>query len=352
MKRSMQILGIFIVLSAIVAGGTAIASNHHASLTKVSLQLKWVAQSQFMGYFVALKKGYYKKAGLDVTLLNGGPNITPETVVEDGGAQFGLDWLPSLLHERDAHRNIVNIAQIFQTSSMRMISFKKLHIKGVKDFKGHTIGVWPGGNQYMFFALMHKLGFKGCDPNAISCPKKYGFNVVSEGFTMQPFLNGQLDVSQALTYNELGVVTEKPPSGAGIPMKDLNILNYNKLGVSMLEDGIFAEPSWVTSHKATTIAFLKASIEGWAWAVKHAKQAGQISYQYIPKGTATEGHMIYQAEHVAPLVTAALGGHPIGWMNPASYKRTWTEAKQDGVITKAPSGAYNQSYWKAATKGM
>ena len=209
--------------------------------------------------------------------------------------------------------------------------------------------MWPAGNQYQFFALMHKLGYS-CSVNTFSCSSATGIQVVQEGFTMDPFLNHQLAVSQAMTYNELGVVTEPSPAGHGVPLKKLNVFDYNKLGVSMLEDGIFAQPSWLKSHKAAAIAFLKASIQGWNSVVKNPTEAGKISYTYIPAGTATEGHMIYQAKQVAKLITANLSGHKIGWMNPTSYKRTWQEAKLDGVITHKPSGAVDQSYWRSATK--
>lgn len=349
MSRIMRALSVVAIASIALVGGTALANPAHKSLINIKLQLKWVAQSQFAGYYVAYNKGYYKKAGLNVTILNGGPQVTPETVVESGAAQFGIDWFPSLLHERDSGRPIVSVAQIYQATGMRMITFKSSGINSIKKFKGHTVGVWPSGNQYQFFALMHKLGYK-CSINTFSCASSTGIKVVQEGFTMDPFLNHTLQVSQAMTYNELGVVTEQPPSGHGVPLKDLNVFDYNKLGVSMLEDGIFAQPSWLKSHRAAAIAFIKASIQGWNSVVKNPTEAGKITYKYIPPGTATEGHMIYQAKQVAKLITANLKGHKIGWMNPSSYARTWKEAKLDGVITKKPSGAYDQSYWKAATK--
>ena len=124
MSRLLRALSVVAIMSIALVGGTALANPAHKSLTSVKLQLKWVAQSQFAGYFVAKSKGYYKKAGLNVTILNGGPQVTPETVVESGAAQFGIDWLPSLLHERDSGRKIVNVAQIYQATGMRMITFK------------------------------------------------------------------------------------------------------------------------------------------------------------------------------------------------------------------------------------
>src|SRR5712691_13410581 len=104
-----------LALAAVVwaAAGTAGASparHHSAKLTKVTLQLKWVTQAQFAGYYAAAAKGYYRQAGLDVKIKVGGPDITPEQVVAGGQAEFGLDWLPSLLSARDKGTKLVNIA--------------------------------------------------------------------------------------------------------------------------------------------------------------------------------------------------------------------------------------------------
>lgn len=309
------------------------------SLTAVTLQLKWVPQAQFDGYFVALDKGYYRKAGLNVTIKPGGPDIAPEQVVASGGAQFGIDWLSALLASRDEGVPIQNIAQIYQASGMRLIAFKSTGITGLQSFKHKRVGVWFAGNQYQFLALMAKYH--------MSPPSQY-MTVVKQPFTMDSFLNHQMDVAHAMTYNELGVVYEH-----GVKPSQLRIWDYNKLGVSILEDGIFANPSWARAHRSTVVAFLKASIQGWKYAVAHPTEAGKISYNHAPSGTSTQSHQIYMAKEVAKLITYGAGKtHAIGYMNPASFKRTWQTLLQQKVIKKMPSNAYDQSYWKSATAGM
>ena len=104
-----------------------------ASIDKVTLQLKWVPQAQFAGYYAAASKGYYKQFGLDVTLKPGGPDITPEQVVASGQAQFGLDWLPSLLATRDKGGDLVNIAQVFTRSGMTELTWKSSGINTIKE---------------------------------------------------------------------------------------------------------------------------------------------------------------------------------------------------------------------------
>ncbi|MBV9278518.1 MAG: ABC transporter substrate-binding protein [Chloroflexi bacterium] len=319
-------------------GTAAQAARPGAGTDSVTLVLKWVPQAQFAGYFIALDNGYYRQEHLNVTIKPGGPDVTPETVVTGGGAQFGLDWLSGLLVARDKGLPLVNIAQVFQASGMRMITFKSSGINSIAQFRGHKVGVWPAGNEYQFYALMNKVG--------MSPPQNY-MHVVTQLFVMDPFLNHQLDVAQAMTYNELGVVLEH-----GVKRSQLNIFDYNKLGVSILEDGIMARADYVQSHRDIVVRFLRASIKGWQYAVSHPTQAGQISFSHAPSGTTTLHHQIYMAQQVAKLIKYGPGlSHPIGYMDPALYQRTWRTLLQQKVIHHMPASAYTQVYWKAATGG-
>lgn len=350
MSRALRALIIAAALAIPIAGNTAFASHAHA-LTKVTLQLKWVTQAQFGGYYVAQAKGFYKKAGLDVSILPDPNQTAPETIVEANGADFGVDWMAQLLAARASGEDVVRVAQMYQATGMRMIAFKSEHIKSIKNLRGKTVEVWGGGNQYQFFALMHKYGFK-CSVTASTCQ---GLTVKSEPFTMSDFVNHDTDLAQAMTYNELGIVDKNPPAGTyGIPRSKLTILDYNKLGVSMLEDGLFARSSWLKTHKSIAVKFIKASVEGWQYAAAHPKYAGAVCFHNQSGGADAEtlGHEIYMAQQVASLVKYQLKGHPIGWLNPNAYTRTWKEAKEDGIISKAPSNATNMSYWAQATRGM
>jgi len=313
-------------------------ATHPRAMTPVRLILKWVTQAQFAGYYVALKNGYYAKEGLDVHIQPAGPNLAPESVVENGGADFGIDWMPSLLAQRDHGQNIVNVAQIFQTTGMRLIAFKSEHLMGPQDFKGKKVGVWFYGNEYQFFAWMHKLGI---------APTK-SFTVYHQQFEMNTFLRHQIDVASAMTYNELGVVLE-----SGIKLSDLTIWDYAKEGVSMLEDGLFARGDYLTKNHDVAVKFLRASIRGWQDVVKDPTTAGKIVYSYDTLKAATQAHEIYMATEVAKLInfgSAIQKG--IGYMDPAAFQRTATNCLQQKVIAKAPTLAYDQSYWKAAISSL
>ena len=111
-------------LAALAAAGIATAGSTGTQLTKVTLQSKWVVQAQFAGYYAAQAKGYYKQAGLDVTIKAGGPDIIPEQVVLGRQAEFGINWLPSLLAQRDTGNDLVNIGQVYSRSGTTEVTFK------------------------------------------------------------------------------------------------------------------------------------------------------------------------------------------------------------------------------------
>lgn len=327
-----------ILVSTAGIGHAARPAAHTRALTKVTLVLKWVPQAQFAGYYVALEKGYYRQQGLDVTIQPGGPNIVPEQVVENGAADFGLDWLPSLLIQRDHGQNIVNIAQLFQTTGMRLLAFKSSGIKSPMDFKGKKIGVWYGGNQYQFLAWMAKVGIN---------PDK-DMTVIHQGFTMDLFLSHKLDAASAMTYNELGVVLE-----SGVKLSQLNVFDYGAAGVSMLEDGLYARADYLKTHRDIAVRFLKASIMGWQDVVKDSTAAGKLVFKYSPAGASTEFHQIYMAKEVVKLLWwGPAMMHGIGYMDPVAFKRTAQLSLSYGLIHKMPVGAYDQSYWAQAVKQL
>src|SRR6059058_4495775 len=200
-----RVLGIAVALVAVTVSlwaglGSAQAQPRAAKLDSVTLQLKWVTQAQFAGYYAALAKGYYKAFGLDVKIRVGGPSITPEQVVASGQANIGLDWLPSLLATRDTGTNLVNIAQMFARSGMTELTWKDGGITSVAKMKGKKVGVWCCGNQFELFAALTK---NGIDPN-----NKSDVTIFNQPFTMTDFLSNRIDAAAAMTYNELAQVLE------------------------------------------------------------------------------------------------------------------------------------------------
>src|SRR5581483_5295234 len=284
-----------VLLAAVVAIASAAAVATHATaapkqakLTKVTLQSKWVPQAQFAGYYAALAKGFYKAAGLDVTIKPGGPDIIPEQVVASGTAQFGIDWLPSLLASREKGADLVNIAQVFARSGMTEITWKSSGIDSIAKMRGKKVGNWLGGNQYELFAALVK---NGMDPE-----HNKGVQIVQQPFDMNLFLSHQIDAASAMTYNELAQVLESknPKTGKLYTLDDLNVIKMQDVGTSMLEDNVFTTGSWIRSKANQDIAkkFLAASFQGWIYCRDHLTDCVNI---VLANGPALpRGHQTWQ----------------------------------------------------------
>ena len=329
------------------AVGTAGASpKQHSStkLTKVTLQLKWVTQAQFAGYYAAKAKGYYKQAGLDVNIKVGGPDITPETVVAGGQAEFGLDWLPSLLAIRDQGTKLVNIAQVFTRSGMTEITWKDSGINSIAKMRDKKVGNWLGGNQYELFAALVRAGM---NPN-----RNKGVTIVKQPFDMGLFLNRQIDAASAMTYNELAQVLESknPKTGKLTKLSELNVIKMQGIGTGMLEDGVFTTESWINdpAHQAIAKKFLAASFKGWAYCRDQVKDCVNIVLAQGP--TLLRMHQTWQMNEINALIWPAPQG--IGIMDAKAFARTARIAKQFGVVKKAPSGAYRTDLARAAVASL
>ena len=328
---------------ALAAVGTAATPSKHESqkLTKITFQLKWVTQAQFAGYYAAQAKGYYKKAGLDVNIRVGGPDIIPEQVVAGGQAQLGLDWLPSLMSARDQGTKLINIAQVFTRSGMTEITWKSSGITTVAKMKGKKVGNWLGGNEFELFAALSRAGM---DP-----VHNKGVTIVKQPFDMNLFLKKQIDAASAMTYNELAQVleTKNPKTRKLYKLSDLNVIKMDKIGTGMLEDGVFTTEKWIKDKKnqATAKKFLAASFKGWIYCRSHMKACVNIVLSHGP--TLLRGHQTWQMNEINALIWPAPLG--IGLMNPKDYKFTAKTTAKYNHLKKVPGHeAYRTDLAKAA----
>ena len=326
---------------ATAGAGASPARQSKATATKVTLQLKWVTQAQFAGYYAAAAKGYYKQAGLDVKIKVGGPEVTPEQVVAGGQAQFGLDWLPSLLAFRDKGTKLINIAQVFSRSGMTQLTWKDSGINSIAKMRGKKVGNWLLGNEYELFAALVRAGM---DP-----ANNKGVTIVKQPFDMNLFMSRQIDSASAMTYNELAQVleTKNPKTGKLTKLGELNVIKMQDIGTGMLEDGIFTTEKWIKDKKNQDTAkkFLAASFRGWVYCRDHHRDCVNIVLKQGP--TLLRGHQTWQMNEINALVWPNKLG--IGIMDKAAYARTAKIAKQFGAIKKpAGNGAYRDDLAKAA----
>jgi NitT/TauT family transport system substrate-binding protein len=321
------------MIAAAAAFGLPVATAHAAD--PVTVQLKWVAQAQFAGYFVAKEKGFYKDAGLDVTINPGGPDVAPPQVIAGGGADAVVDWMPSALASREKGVALVNISQTFKHSGLELVCRKDTGIKKPEDLKGKTVGVWYGGNEYPFLNWMSKLGYKtdgGPD----------GVKVLKQGFNVDPILQKQADCVSAMTYNEYWQVID-----GGFKPADLVVFNYEKEGVATMEDGLYAmepklkDPAFV----AKMAKFVKASMKGWDYAKAHEDEAVKIILATDTTGSKTEKDQKRMMGEIGKLLDPGTGE-----LDPKDYDRTveiLMSGKSDPVITKKPEGAWTHAVYEA-----
>jgi NitT/TauT family transport system substrate-binding protein len=316
--------------------GTSAMADGHANT--VTLQLQWVTQSQFAGYYVALDKGFYEEEGLDVTILSGGPDIAPPQVLAGGGADVMLNWMPSALAAREKGLPVVNIAQPFKSSGLMLTCWKDTGIASVEDFKGKTIGVWFFGNEYPFLSWMSQAGIS-------TDGGEDGVTVLKQGFNVDPLLQRQADCISTMTYNEYGQVID-----AGVNPDELVTFKYEDQGVATLEDGIYAleenleDPVFVDKM----VRFVRASMKGWKYAEGNVEEAAGIVLDNDETGAQGEAAQIRMMNEIAKLTAGS-----DGTLDPADYERTVATllaGGSDPVISKAPEGAWTSKITDAALK--
>jgi NitT/TauT family transport system substrate-binding protein len=301
-----------------------------------TIQLKWVTQAQFAGYYVAKDKGFYKEVGLDVTIKPGGPDIAPPQVMAGGGADAIVDWMPSALASREKGVPLVNVSQTFQNSGMELTCSKASGVKTPADFPGRTLGVWFFGNEYPFLSWMAKLKVP-----TDGSPK--GVKVLKQGFNVDPLLQKQADCISTMTYNEYWQVID-----AGIPADKLVVFKYEDQGVATMEDGLYALESKLADPKFSALMakFVKASLKGWDYARANPAEAVKIVLANDPTGAQTEKHQARMLGEINKLTEGSNGA-----LVPADYERTvktLLAGGSDPVISKEPTGAWTHAVTDAA----
>ncbi|QRM56497.1 ABC transporter substrate-binding protein [Sinorhizobium sp. BG8] len=326
------------IASLLMASAFSLAAFQAEAADKLTLQLKWVTQAQFAGYYVAKDKGFYEEENLDVEIKPGGPDIAPAQVIAGGGADVIVDWMPSALATREKGVALVNIAQPFKSSGMMLTCLKESGVATPADFKGKTLGVWFFGNEYPFLSWMSHLGIKtdgGAD----------GVTVLKQGFNVDPLIQKQAACISTMTYNEYWQVID-----AGIKPEDLITFKYEDQGVATLEDGLYvledklADPAF----KEKMVRFVRASMKGWKYAEANPDEAADIVLENDSTGAQTEAHQKRMMGEVAKLTAGSNGA-----LDEADYKRTVASLLSGGsdpVISKEPQGAWTHAVTDEALK--
>ncbi len=302
-------------------------------MTKVRLQLQWVTQSQFAGYYAALDQGYYEEEGLDLEILEGAVEIVPQQVVASGEAEFGIAWVPKMLASREQGADLVNIAQVFQRSGTLQVSWKDSGITKPEDWKGKKVGTWGFGNEFELLAALRKAGIDPDDASQVE--------IVQQPFDMALLLNKEIDAAQAMIYNEYAQVLEatNPDTGKLYQPEDLNVISYQDAGTAMLQDHVFTNAAWLAEagNEDVAVKFLRASFKGWIFCRDNAEACVEIVLANGP--TLGNGHMTWQLNEINALIWPSPAG--IGMMDEAAWKQTVDISTEFKVLAAAPTdGAY------------
>ena len=304
------VLAFALVAAACGGDDEGIGTGDCDSVDDVSVQLQWVAQSQFAGYYVAKDLGFYGDECLNVTILEGAPDIVPQTVVATGQAEFGLAWVPKALLSREVgDANLVNIAQVFERSGTLEVSFADSGIDSPEDWAGKKVGVWPFGNEYEITAAVEKFNVADVE-------------YFTQGFDMLALLNGEIDAAEAMIYNEYAQVleAENPATGELYQPSDFNVIDTNDIGTAMLQDAVWADEDWIAEGDNEEIAerFLKATFRGWIHCLDNFDAC--VNVVLSNGSTLGSSHQAWQLNEILGLIFPATNG--IGVMNETLWDQT------------------------------
>lgn len=327
----------------------AAASGECTELTPVNLQLQWFAQAQFAGYYAAKDKGYYEAQCLDVTILEGGVDIVPQTALAQGNADFAIAWVPKALASREQGAGIVNVAQVFQRSGTLQVAWADSGITTPADFKGKKIGNWGFGNEFEVFAAITEAGL---DPAS-------DVELVQQQFDMQGLLNREIDAAEAMTYNEYAQLLEtvNPETGALYTPEDFNVISYEEVGVGMLQDAIWASEERLAdaAYQDVTQRFVTASLQGWIHCRDNAEECATLVTAAGSKLGAS--HQLWMMNEVNKLIWPSPAG--VGVMNPDAWAQTveislnTKNLEGSTVLTAEPAeGSWTDQYAVAANEQL
>ena len=328
------------------ACGTGTGSPSAGEQTTVRLQLQWVPQAQFAGYFAAIEEGYYADEGLNVEIVDGGPDVIPQQAGSAAnGPEFTISWVPKVLEAREADppSDLVNIAQIFQRSGTLSVAWADSGIVLPEDFEGKRVGVWDFGNEFEVTAAARAVGLE----------ENVDYTKVIQPFDMSLLLNRDIDVAEAMIYNEYAQVleAENPETGELYQPDDLTVINYNDVGTAMLQDALFARASWLEEdgNEETAVKFLRASFRGWIFCRENPEKC--IEYTVNAGSTLGSGHQAWMMNEINPLIWPSPDG--IGIMDADLWQQTVDISLESGIIDEEPPAeAFRSDLAEQALEGI
>jgi NitT/TauT family transport system substrate-binding protein len=319
----MRKLIIIFSLISIVSPAAGFADS--SGLTKVSLVPQWIPQAQFAGYMVALEKGFYRDAGMDLTLLRGGPDNPSFRALREGRATFGTDWVSAGIKTRASGLRVVNIGQIIQRSALMLIAKKRSGIRSVRDLEGRKIGLW-GGN----FQIQPMAFFRKYDLSVTTVPLYSTINL---------FLKGAVDAISAMWYNEYHIILN-----SGYNPDELTLFFFSDYGLNFPEDGLYCLEDTYRGDPDLCKRFVHASLQGWLYAFEHEAETVNLVMRYAEAAhTGTnKAHQRWMLERMTDLILPGGDKSGLGKLKETDYKTVGETMKSLNLVGDIPP--YNDFY--------
>jgi NitT/TauT family transport system substrate-binding protein len=288
-------------------------------LTKVVFLPHWIPQAQFAGYYMALDQGFYRKHGLDVVLLDGGPSKPVDKLLVSGEATFASHFLSAALKLREEGIPVVHLAQVTQRSALLLVARKSRGIQSVRDLDGKKVSVWPD------FAAQ---------PNALF--RKYNLHVqtITQGSTINPFMRGAVDAASAMWYNEYHLFLN-----SGLNEDEMTVFFYDRYDLNFPEDCILClETTW-RAKPAVCRNFVEATLEGWQYTLSHREEAlGGVMRRAEQAHTGSNlAHQRWMLDRMCELVQPLKPEIALGELSRQSYEQVARELKNCGQLRAAPN---------------
>lgn len=280
-----------------------------AELRPVSLQLKWYHQFQFAGYYAALEQGYYREAGLDVTIREGHPERDPVAEVVAGEADFGIG-ASELLLAHASGQPVVAIASVFQHSPLILLAKRRPDVESVHDLIGKTVQIVP--HEHELFAFIQALGLRPAD------------------FTLQP-RNDQLDDLIAERVAAVAAYSTDEPYELLQRKIDYLEITPRSAGIDFYGDSLFTSEQLTQNSPALVTAFRDASLRGWAYALTHPEEVAELIQHRYNSGKSRE-HLLYEARAMRRLIMPDLV--ELGYMNPGRWKHIADSYADLGMLSR------------------
>lgn len=286
------------------------------ALENASLVLQWLPQAQFAGYYVAKAKGFYEEAGIDLTLISGGPDVLASEYLETGKADFATLFLSTGIQRR-ATLPIVNIGQFVQHSALMLIAMKNRGIERIEDLGSKKVGLWANEFQVQARALFKQRGIKVV--------------VVPQTDSLELFMRNGVVAASGMWYNEYHTLLSY-----GIEESELQPFFFRDYGLDFPEDGIYTLEKTANSRPEVCVALVEATRKGWMYAFNHTDEAidiiiARMKEQGVPANRAHQHWMLKRMEDII-----MSEDHVMGVLRQSDYEQVKDALIDAGLIKEAP----------------